>query len=308
MVALDVMNDQLINRCIGVLKGRYIDGVGFVNKPGGRYRPDAACWAILALKACEEADDGLIQKARKRLAGAQAEDGRVCVSSEHPDSYWPTPLAILAWHGSAEYEKEQLKAIKFLLEFSEIRSQDVPKKIMGHDGAIKGWSWIAKTTCWVEPTALVLIALRLAQYEKHERAQEAVSLLMDRQLPHGGWNYGNTFVFEQELRPMPMTTGISLQAICGLVAREKAAKSILYLQSQLEHVRTPFTLGWSLLGLSGWSEVPVRANGYISEILGRDEEYSRYDTVSLAVLLCACFCKNGLLSFLQQSMNTEQKK
>jgi hypothetical protein len=114
-------------------------------------------------------------------------------------------------------------------------------------------------------------------------------MLMDRQLPSGGWNYGNTFVFEQELRAMPITTGISLQALSGLVARQRVAKSILYLQSQLEHMRTPLTLGWSLLGLNAWSEVPKKTSGLVLDILQKHEEYDRYDTTSLAVLLLAYF-------------------
>lgn len=302
------MNDHFINRFVQALKDRYVDGVGFVNNLSGRYRPDAACWAILALRASQEAEDGLIQKARMRLAAIQAKDGRVCVSADHPDAYWPTPLAILAWHGSAEYEKERFKAIKFLLKFSEIKTQDIPKQIIGHDITIKGWPWIARTASWVEPTALALIALRVTQHQTHNRAQNAVRMLMDRQLPHGGWNYGNTFVFEQELRAIPITTGISLQALSGLVARQKVAKSILYLQSQLEHMRTPLTLGWSLLGLNAWSEVPKKTSRLVLDILQKHEKYDRYDTTSLAVLLLAYFCDNGLIPFFEQSVKTDLKQ
>ncbi len=301
------MNDNLINLSIRVLKDRYIDGVGFVNKLGGRYRPDAACWAILALKASRKAEGKLIQKARKQLAAVQAKDGRICVSPEHLDAYWPTPLAILAWHGSPEFEKERFKAIKFLIKFSEIKSSDTPKRIIGHDETIKGWPWIAGTSCWVEPTALALIALRTAQHQSHNRVRDAVRLLMDRQLPHGGWNYGNTFVFEQELRAMPITTGITLQALHGLVARQEVAKSILYLQAQLEDMQAPFTLGWSLLGLNAWSEVPVKTNKLVFDILQRYEEYYRYDTTSLGVLVLSYFCKNGLITFLQQLIETDEK-
>ena len=302
------MNDHFISRSLQALKARCVDGVGFVNKLGGRYRPDATCWAILALRASQGTEDRLIQKARRQLAAVQAKDGRVCVSADHVDAYWPTPLAILAWNGSAEYEKEQLKAIKFLLKFSEIKTQDVPKQIIGHDTTIKGWPWIARTACWVEPTALALIALRVTQHETHNRARDAVRMLMDRQLPSGGWNYGNTLVFEQELRAMPITTGISLQVLSGLVPRQKVAKSILYLQSQLEHMQTPLTLGWSLLGLNAWSEAPKNTSRLVLDILQKHEKCDRYDTTSLGVLLLAYFCDNGLIPFFEQSVKTDQKQ
>ena len=41
------------------------------------------------------------------------------------------------------------------------------------------------------------------------RIREAVRLLWDRQLPHGGWNYGNTVVLKQELRPHLLPTGLA---------------------------------------------------------------------------------------------------
>ena len=119
------MDNYPINRSIQILKERYVEGFGFVNKTGGGYRPDAACWAIVALRAAL-GEDQLIEKARKQLASIQAADGRVCISPEHPDAYWPTSLAILAWQASADYKKEQSRAVNFLLNFSEIQNSALP--------------------------------------------------------------------------------------------------------------------------------------------------------------------------------------
>ena len=300
------MDDYPIGRSVQALKERHVDSVGFANKPGGGYRPDAACWAIMALRAAL-GEDQLIAKARKQLAMVQTKDGRVCVSPEHRDTYWPTPLAILAWHGSVDYEKEQSKAVKFLLDFSEIQNSALPEDIFGHDGTLKGWPWIAGTNPWVEPTALTLIALRAVQHQTHERAQDAVRLLMDRQLPSGGWNYGNTFVFGQQLRAIPIPTGVSLLALSGLVAREKVEKSILYLRSQLEHAQTPLTLAWVLLGLKAWGESPKNQNELVLNMLGKNEKFDRYDTVSLGALIVAYYCKNGFTPFFNFKQ-TDQKQ
>ena len=301
------MDDYPIGRSVQALKKRHVDSVGFVNKLGGGYRPDAACWAIIALRAAL-GEDQLIQKARKQLAMVQAKDGRVCVSPEHPDAYWPTPLAILAWQASTDYKKEQSKAVKFLLDFSEIQNSALPEHIFGHDGTIKGWPWIARTNSWVEPTALALIALQAVQLQTHERAQDAVRLLMDRQLPNGGWNYGKTFVFGQQLRAIPIPTGISLQSLSGLVAREKVEKSILYLRSQLEHAQTPFTLAWTLLGLNAWREAPRNRNELVLSMLQKNEKIDCYDTVSLGALIVAYFCKNGFSPFFQHFKQMDQKQ
>jgi hypothetical protein len=280
------------------LKTRYKAGKGFVNIMSGRARPDAACWAIIALQIAGTGSD-LIEKGREQLVDAQYKDGRICISSDHKDTYWPTPLAILAWQGAPKYKGPQTKAIKFLLAFDEILTTEFNQDVLGHDGLIKGWPWVAHTHPWVEPTAYALIALRISGYGAHERAQDAVKLLIDRQLPHGGWNYGNTFVFKQELRPMPDTTGLALQALSGLVPREKIEKSILYLQSQLASLRTPIALGWTILGLKAWRQEINKLTESIVDTLQRQEEYEFYDTVSLGILLTAWYCENGLVQYLK---------
>src|SRR4030042_492048 len=119
-----------------LLEERYVEGVGFTNRPGGKSRPDAACWAGLALRAAGS-DSDVIEKARRLLAGAQSEDGRVPVSQQHPDACWPTALAVLAWHGASEYEKPRDKAIRFLLESRQVGALDTPQTKDGHDETIK---------------------------------------------------------------------------------------------------------------------------------------------------------------------------
>jgi len=49
----------------------------------------------------------------------------------------------------------------------------------------------------------------------HPRADEAVQLMLDRILPGGGCNYGNTIVLDQLLRPHIQPTGIVLLALAG---------------------------------------------------------------------------------------------
>ena len=77
---------------------------------------------------------------------------------------------------------------------------------------------------------MTLIALEIAGHRAHTRFQEGLRMLMDRQLPHGGWNYGNTIVYGQELHPFIDTTGIALTALAGHVAKEEVKKSIRFLQ------------------------------------------------------------------------------
>jgi hypothetical protein len=299
------MQDPLVDKYLETLESRYVEGIGFANRPGGEHRPDATCWSILALEAAGTASE-MVRQGRQALVAEQLPDGRVCISPEHRDAFWPTALAILAWKGSPPYQDALEKAIGFLLEFDEVRTTQVANEIMGHDGTIRGWPWVARTHPWVEPTALALMALRVSGYTAHSRTQDALRLLIDRQLSAGGWNYGNTTVFGRQLRPMPETTGMALQAICGLVPSRQVEKSISYLHARLPSLCTPLALAWAILGLNAWDEKIQGLSEHVTRVLQRQHEYGPYDTVSLSALLFARHAENGLIHFLEQSGQRSQ--
>jgi hypothetical protein len=70
-----------------------------------------------------------------------------------------------------------------------------------------GWAYAEGTHSWVEPTAFAVLALKAASREYQAAAREGVAVLIDRQLPGGGLNYGNTFVLGQLIRPHIQPTG-----------------------------------------------------------------------------------------------------
>jgi hypothetical protein len=287
---------ELIHR----LEPRHLAGAGFADHAGGGFRADATCWATLALNASGR-DDNMAHEARQALARVQSSDGRVCLTPLHENAWWPTPLAVLAWHRCGRYRQQRDKAVRFLLDFDQLRivdDADTPA-IVGHDPTIRGWPWIVDTTPWVEPTAYCLLALRLAGFEGHARTQEGRRLILNRQLSTGGWNYGNTTVYGQELRPTPETTGVALQAIAGLASLREVAKSIDYLRSQLPRLHTPFALAWAILGLAAWRKVE-NSHEQMVRILGHQDDYTAWDTVTLSLLLLAWHCPNGLLDWLRQ--------
>jgi len=161
---------------------------------------------------------------------------------------------------------------------------------------LRGWPWIANTHSWVEPTSLAILALRITGGAEQERVKEGLHLLLDRQLPGGGWNYGNTKVFGQELFPFPESTGTALNALKGMVPKSQIQKSLDYLKSRLQDVRTPLSLGWGLMGLASWGEKPTEARAMINECLERQKRYGSYDTASLSLLMVASRAPQGLES------------
>ncbi len=278
-----------------MLKRRQTEDGGFAPQPGEAARPDATAWAILALQAtgAESATKGRLCQ---RLAADQSPDGRVSVAPGHEDAYWPTSLAVMAWEASPGCRAYQQRGLAFLLQTRSRKIWFWDKFVFSHDPHLKGWSWIMHTAAWVEPTAMALTALKLTGQGRQARATEAVRLLLNRQMPHGGWNTGNTVVFEQELHPNPESTAIALNALAGLVARESVEASLAYLRGQVAKVRTPLSLGWGLLGLGAWGERPPAATSWLAECLKRQDFYGSFDTANLALLMVASRATGGLES------------
>jgi hypothetical protein len=273
---------------------------GFSAMPGGHYRTDATAWAVMALSVAGATQDSL-RSSRHHLAMSQMENGAVSLSPDHPDAIWPTSLAILSWKDSHEFINFLDMATGFLLKTTGQHFTRMPGIPTGHDPALKGWPWISDTYSWVEPTALAVIALRVSGYEKHERTQEAVIMLMDRQLSRGGWNYGNTTVFGKELNPMPETTGMALSALAGLVPESQVERSLNYLNNYIDHAKTPMSLGWGFLGLGSYGRRSGAAENKLPECLNRQGKYGLYDTAALSLVILALCADKGLVDFYKES-------
>ncbi len=272
---------------LDALRGRMLPGGGFAPSAGvSEARPDATAWAVIAL-SLHGVEANLLAPARKSLAEVQREDGSVPIGPGPPDAFWPTPLALLAWRGREEFAEARGRAAAFLLETTGLHFEKPKTSPMGHDTALRGWPWTAGTHSWVEPTALSVMALTLEGHGKHERCLEAARLLVDRQLPGGGWNYGNTLVYGTELRPLAQATGVAASALAGRTEEASVADSLRYLEGEVERTRTPLSLSWSLLGLTAWGRRPTGAAEMIRESLGRQRPGAPYSTTNLALLLAA---------------------
>jgi hypothetical protein len=294
----NIMNGSPISLGLQQLRRRALSGGGFGIQTGGDFRPDATAWAVIALHALGT-DSELIGAARQRLARVQLGDGRVSLALGHPEDYWPTPLAMLAWQGDPAYQESQKKAAAFLLATSGLHWKKEPGSAIGHDPNLQGWSWLSDTSSWTEPTSMAMMALEVTGYGNNPRLTEAQRLLLDRQLPGGGWNYGNTTVYGHVLNPMPESTGMALNALSHKVSRETVQKSLVYLEASVNSLKTPWSLGWALLGLGAWGAKPPAARAAIEFCLGREERFHGYDTSSLALLLVASRATAGLVSLYQ---------
>lgn len=289
----------MTQECLEILRRRILPEGGFAESvPPSGFRPDSTAWAVLAFFVAEAGEDA-VARGRHRLAEAQLPDGRVPISPDDPQSFWPTSLAILAWTGDSAYRESQQKAIQFLRKTTGLHWQKEPDSPFGHDTFLAGWPWVELTHSWVEPTALSIIAVTTNGSAGEPRVRQAVNLLLDRQLADGGWNYGNTRVFGQELRPLAYSTGMALSALEGKVEAARVEKSLLYLEQEARRIRTPLSLSWAILGLAAWGRQPASTNRWLEECWAKQETFDQYQTTLVSLLLLARHCPEGLSRKLQ---------
>ena len=175
---------------------------------------------------------------------------------------WPTAWSTIAWRQAASSELADQRfaaaAQRGIAWLLGVQGELIPHTATtGHDTMIKGWPWVQGTHAWAEPTAMSLLALRHADLANHPRARDAVRLLQDRMLPHGGCNYGNTVVFGQELRPQVQPTGLCLLALAGQRdPRARTVKSIDYLRRELSAQTSTASMCYAVLGLAAHDQLP----------------------------------------------------
>jgi hypothetical protein len=265
------------------------------------FRPDSAAWAVLA---CWDAPGmrEVVQPLARKLLEAQSADGRVVIDPRFPHSAWPTPLAVLAWLEQEEEGGSVTRAVQFLLQWHGLHWPNTEPDVMGHDTSIVGWPWVTSTHSWIEPTSLTLLALGAAGKSNESRVAQARKMILNRQIASGGWNYGNTMVYGQNLRPMVHSTGMALAALAAGVNESEIARSIQYLEKALPAIRAPLSLGWGIIGLTAWNRRPPEAEQWINECLQKEDDLVEYNISLLGVLRCALFSKqeNPLLRGMKQ--------
>lgn len=200
---------------------------------------------------------------------------------------WPTPIAIVAAAAksrNAESKFRLAQANEWLLSAKGTTLEKCPE--FGHDGMLVGWPWVIGTHSWQEPTAWSVLALKSVGMADHPRTREGVRLLMDRLLPEGGCNYGNTYVLGQKLRPQVEPSGLTLLALAGEDTDDpRVDRTIKYVASALSDQTTPITLSYGLLGLIGHHRSPADAARWLESAYNRSNQREpSAQTIALLVL------------------------
>ena len=227
----------------------------------------------------------MVNQAAKWMAELQHPEGWLGVTRESSEATWPTSYAILLWSNLQGFPDESERGVAWLLE--QKGETFTEAGIVGHDGTLEGWPWIAGTHSWLEPTAMAVMALRRSNHLHHPRTRQGVKLIVDRVIDGGGWNYGNTSVFGKTLRPQPAPTGLALLALANLeINRDTVTACCSYLRNALQRTRSPVSLSWGLLGLTAWDQRSVAAMKWLEESFYLVQEQGNSTmSMSLACLL-----------------------
>jgi len=258
---------------------------GYLPKQKAATEPSAlTALALLGHGRQEEA-----QPVLDYLARAQQADGSVGVREAEATPGWPTSLAVIAWQlfDSTNHRARIDRAMKWISSMHGEKLERSPE--MGHNTQLDGWPWAAGTHSWLEPTAFALLAYRAAGQQSHPRAAEAIRLLIDRQLPDGGCNYGNTTVLGQTLRPHVQPTGIAMLALAGESDPSgRMERSLTWLQWSLNARTTATSLSWALHGLYAHGREVRQAEVHLASACERvqqhDQSPHKFALLALAAL------------------------
>ena len=252
---------------------------------------EPTAFAALALLAYDRLASA--RGALEWLRTRQTAEGCLGIDEHQSSPCWPTSLAILAWQvadqllGQPEYAQEIASAVTWLLSQMGTALEQSPD--FGHDTTLVGWPWVSGTHSWIEPTSFSILSLKKVGHAEHHRVRGAVHLLVDRLLPQGGCNYGNTIVLGNILRPHVQPTGICLLALAGEPnVDERIDKSLEWVATMAPLSPAATSLSFAIMALAAHGLPLAHAGellaGAYKRTSSRADDNYKYSLLALAAL------------------------
>ena len=210
-----------------LLEARNGDG-GWGYEPGRTSRLEPTCWALLALGGAQAGSDRVLAEWPTQKGALLEQRAGLPNWSFHALAL-ATRLAL----GDAPVAELQRLA-DALVEARGLTFE--PSPVQRQDNRLQGWSWIDGTFSWAEPTAWAVFGLKkchalgIVPKGASTRIRDGESLLQDRVCAGGGWNYGNSNVFNKNLPAYIPTTAIALLALQDRQDEAFVRNSLTYLE------------------------------------------------------------------------------
>ena len=261
---------------------RNADG-GWPYGPGKASRLEPTCWGLLALARASGRPSDL-----EVLRRWPRRDGWLADVAGAPVNYAFNALAGLTLLSHAAEGPAAREIASLLLTVRGLRLDQSP--VIRQDNSLQAWPWIDGTFSWVEPTSWCLLLLkkvkdRLRDSRAEERIRVGDQLLQDRVCGSGGWNYGGSNVYGQELYPYVPTTAIGLLALQDQRADPHVSRSLAWLRQQTTSERSPIALSLAAIALRTYGLPGAQATAPLTAVLGDPRPTD--DVVGLAMGLYA---------------------
>ena len=263
---------------------RNADG-GWPYQPGKRSRIEPTCWALLALSQFE----GQPLESEVLLRWPRRDNWLIDVSGA-PANHTFNAIAAMTLLQSASTETAAERLVRLLIASKGLSLP--PDSRVRVDSRLQGWSWVDGTFSWVEPTAwsMLLLKQRLARGpypDAAERVRVGEQVLNDRACRGGGWNYGNSSVFGQDLVPYVTTTALALLALQDRPAENMVVEGLRRLQADVVTERSAVGLSLGIVCLRVHQLPTDVPRQILSELIVGRATHQRSDLLGLAMALAA---------------------
>jgi hypothetical protein len=174
-----------------------------------------------------------------------------------PPNFAYQALAGLALDRSASGRPAAMALATGLLQVRGARFDQTP--VIRQDNSLQAWPWIADTFSWVEPTSVCLLLVKRLRAElpadaARDRIDVAERMLLDRACSVGGWNYGGSNVYGQELYPYVPTTAWGLLALQDRRSDAVVVRALARLKADALTEQSALSIGMASLALRHYRE------------------------------------------------------
>jgi len=267
------MTNPRLTEALAFIKARQNPDGGWGYGPGRASLVEPTGFCALALHS--GGDAAVACRGRAFLETCQQGSGAVGINSKDAGGSWMSYAALLAFHGMGATDAED-RLKRWVLGFEDASGRFSKEEISivatryRYDASIPGWSWTPRTTAWVEPTALFIIALRKSGVPASERRiQSGIDLILDRRVPSGGWNFGNPYSKSFELEASTMSTALALAALGAAdvpEGRPAVRAGLRFLADALGGDISTASLAWALMALKSFTSGAARVAGVTARL------------------------------------------
>jgi len=273
------MSDSTSALTAELLSGRNADG-GWPYYRGKASRLEPTAWSAIAL-----ADTPAGAEAAGVLARWPHDGGLLLEHAGGIPNYGFHALALIALaHAGVEHETGTATLVDGLTKAKGIVIDGSFGK--RQDNSLQGWSWIAETFSWAEPTAWSLLLLkklrRAGARVDAGRIDDGERLLINRSCASGGWNYGNSDANGQDLRAYVPTTAIGVLAMQDRRDAE-VLRSIDYLEHHATAERSGDALALATIALEACGRPVTQVRTALDEQSAITLEFGNFAVIASAL-------------------------